>query len=247
MTDISKIVSGDHPLKGHQNTHTASIAAFSIVPLAGVIFLHWNVGEILFLYWYENIINGLFYVAKMAISSKQLEMPSKDEMTNAPEFLKNPKSMESFNLAIKLFLIPFFFVHYGGFVAGHGMFLMIFFGKQLGIPGAANDPTLANFIYMLRQPWTLQALGLLAIGQFMSFYYQFIKTNEYKNKHASELMFEPYQRIIILHVIIICCGFVVVLLAKLNFLASIAIIIIKTAVEITFNKKYWEKQLAAPS
>ncbi len=91
----------------------------NIAPLVAVLFFEWDVMAVVVVYWAENIVIGFYNVLRMAI------VPA------------GPTSPH----ALKLFLIPFFCVHYGGFCAGHGVFVFAFFGASGGIssPGELFD------------------------------------------------------------------------------------------------------------
>ncbi len=75
----------------------------NLIPVFGVLFYDWRVFTIVFLYWLENIIIGVFNIAKMITCS----------------FHK--KSLKD------LLVIPFFTIHYGIFVGVHGVFVFALF------------------------------------------------------------------------------------------------------------------------
>ena len=77
----------------------------NLVPLIGVVFLGWDAASIVLLYWIENLIVGIFNVLRMFLV--KVESRSKQFQ--------------------KLFMIPFFCIHFGGFCAVHGFFLLVFF------------------------------------------------------------------------------------------------------------------------
>jgi Family of unknown function (DUF6498) len=78
----------------------------NLVPIFGVVFLHWEVFPLMFLFWSENLIVGVFNVLKMLTA--------------------NPSSPVSW--LGKMFIIPFFCVHYGMFTFIHGIFVITLFG-----------------------------------------------------------------------------------------------------------------------
>jgi hypothetical protein len=82
----------------------------NLPPIMGVLFLGWQVFPILFLFWMENVIIGASNVLKMIICSPGDERQS----------------------AAKVFMIPFFCVHYGIFTAVHGIFVIFMFGMLGG-------------------------------------------------------------------------------------------------------------------
>jgi hypothetical protein len=86
------------------------LIAANLVPLYGVLFIGWRVFPLLFLYWFENVIIGMFNVLKM--------------LTCNP----GPKNKIS-----KIAVIPFFCVHYGLFTLVHGIFIFVMFGGEVEV------------------------------------------------------------------------------------------------------------------
>jgi hypothetical protein len=78
------------------------------IPLFGVLFLGWDAFYIVLLYWTENLVVGFYNVLKMV-------------------FAAVPHPIAHLG---KLFLIPFFIVHYGGFTAVHGFFVLALFHDE---------------------------------------------------------------------------------------------------------------------
>lgn len=76
-------------------TAIALLVAANMLPIFGVLLWDWNVFAILFLFWCENVVLGVFGIAKTAVFARQ------------------------FHKAGGLFLAAFFTVHYGGFMLGH--------------------------------------------------------------------------------------------------------------------------------
>jgi len=68
----------------------------NLLPLVGVLWLDWDVVGLLVLYWSENLILGFYTILKMLTKSPRSGLP----------------------------LSLFFCLHYGGFCAGHGIFIL---------------------------------------------------------------------------------------------------------------------------
>lgn len=49
---------------------TLALIAANLIPLAGVLFLKWNLGEVMVLYWAESAVIGFWNVIKLAIVGK---------------------------------------------------------------------------------------------------------------------------------------------------------------------------------
>ena len=84
-----------------------SLLAANSIPLFGVLFFGWDAFGIILLYWSENVVVGFYNVLKIAFVK-----------------VKDPKEHLG-----KLFMIPFFMIHFGGFTGVHGVFVLTMFGK----------------------------------------------------------------------------------------------------------------------
>ncbi len=89
-------------------TSTLFLVLANIVPLLGAIFFDWHTGEILVLYWAENLVIGLYHIIKML---------------TAP-LGPNPNQNMS-DQVVKLITTGFFALHYGFFCVGHGVFVFV--------------------------------------------------------------------------------------------------------------------------
>ncbi len=84
-----------------KDVSVVSLVAVNLLPVVGVLFWGWDAGAIVLLYWSENLVVGIYNVLKMACVKVE---PAAANVG-------------------KLFMIPFFMVHYGGFTAVHGLFV----------------------------------------------------------------------------------------------------------------------------
>jgi len=44
---------------------TVSLILSNLIPLLSVVFWQWNIGNILFLYWFENIVIGAYNIPRL--------------------------------------------------------------------------------------------------------------------------------------------------------------------------------------
>lgn len=161
----------------------------NVVPLLGVLFLGWNVWNILVIYWLENGIVGAFNVLKMAKAdgSDVVDQGSMRLLVNG-----RPASG-----AMKTFLIPFFVVHYGVFWFVHGVFVLalpLFASIGGGSLTPSGGPTFGPILF---------AVVGLAISHGLSYWLNFVRGGEYRRTTAANLMFAPYGRLVALHLTII--------------------------------------------
>ena len=213
--------------KEKDNLSLLALIGANLIPLAGVFFFGWDVTFIVILYWIENLIAAFYNILKMAL-------------------LKVDHTVEN---ASKLFIIPFFCVHYGGFCAGHGFFLIHFFKIGTGSSPFDNGSTWWGpfiFIQLLfsviakiwasKPPEMIWAVIGLTISHGISFWQNYILGQEYKTSSLKKLMHQPYQRIIVMHIAIIASG---IFIMKLNSPLPLLIILIllKIFFDLYLHKK----------
>jgi len=167
----------------------------NLFPILGLIFWHWTVADIIKYFWLENVAIGLINVFKLALA--------KPEATHFE----------------KLFLIPFFIVHFGGFTFGHAMAIQALFNIDL-------TPSL----------YLLAMLGILLFSHFVSFIDNFVMKKEYLKTSTSQQMMQPYARIVVVHLTIIFGGMLTMIFGtQLSALA--VLILVKTAVDLGMHLK----------
>lgn len=190
----------------------------NLVPLVGVAFWGWSVGAIVLLYWIENGIVGLSNLAKMALAA-------------APDEAR----------VSKLFLLPFFALHYGVFWVVHGAFVMILFGASLlgpgslasfGAPSGPFDLDLSSGLPAGAGAGSLAwGVASLALSHAVSFVTNYLRGGEFREVTAAQLMARPYGRVVVLHVTIIFGAIAVTMLgAPLG--AMIVLVIAKTVIDV---------------
>jgi len=160
-------------------------------PLAAVFVFRWDAADLVLLYWTENLIVGAFNVLRMLVAD--------------PPDGSGPAS--------KLFMIPFFIIHFGIFCTVHGLFLVFLLeigagsagpqldafgsGGLLGMPGA-----------LVRALWTDAPRGAawvlagLAVSHAGSFVQYSLLGGERTSATVSQLMTRPYRRIVVMHLTI---------------------------------------------
>lgn len=211
--------------------------AINLLPLVGVVVFDWDIANLVFLYWVENVIVGVYI------------------------FLRELFTPYTTQIAGKLFMLCFFSVHYGGFCAGHGVliinlfdmgefsmdatddwpFVFIFMGMLVAVIehfAAQTSPSLYPFLggIALFYLWrlgadTLAVLSNKAPGQASWVIAPDVKTAQGKSSNNSQWMVEPYKRIVILHVALLVGGIGIQSLGSPMALLLI-LVLLKTAVEL---------------
>jgi hypothetical protein len=174
----------------------------NLVPLFGVLYLGWDVGSIVVLYWAENLIIGGYTVLKMLVTGAAGTLP----------------------------LILFFCLHYGGFCAVHGVFVLEL--TQFW-PGPL---VLLQQLIAAAPRELLWALLALLLSHGASFALLFLGQGEYRHSTPKQLMNAPYKRIVVLHIAVIAGGFLVVKMGSpLGLL--IALVALKTGMDIMLHRR----------
>ncbi|HXR04481.1 MAG TPA: DUF6498-containing protein [Verrucomicrobiae bacterium] len=171
-----------------QRPSVIALVLANLVPVFGVLFFHWAVFPLMFLFWSENVIIGALNVLKM--------------------LLANPESPVSW--AGKVFLIPFFCVHYGMFTFIHGVFVIALFGG--GLRQYRGFPTPETFWHIAQENYLGWAILGLAISRGISFVANYLVNGEYRRASLQQLMQQPYGRIVVLHLAILGGGFLMMAL-----------------------------------
>jgi hypothetical protein len=204
----------------------------NLVPLGGVLWLGWEVFDILLLYWTESVIIGVLNVLRM-ISSQSNNILSglipttrRQDMTAALEQVNLQLPMQ----AIKFFIIPFFVFHYGMFCYGHLSAVVGFFGNQTSSTSVTTSiPDISNSTFWI-------AVGAIAASHLYSYFNNFLGKGEYKRVGLGTLMHRPYGRIIVMHLsIIFGAGGAMMLGNPLPVL--LALIIGKTVLDVRMHNK----------
>lgn len=193
----------------------------NMVPLFGVVQLDWDVGSIIVLYWMENLVIGGYAVLRMLVA-------------------RNIRALG---------YIAFFCLHYGGFCAIHGLFVLNltgFAGDTGSIESGADWPgplaLLQMFAGLIRRIFAVApeqfhwVVIAMIISHGVSFFLLYIGGGEYRDASTRKLMNAPYKRIVILHIAIIAGA---VLVEKLGSPLGllIALVALKTGMDIMLHRR----------
>jgi hypothetical protein len=204
----------------------AALILANMVPAFGVIFFGWDAFYIVLLYWAENLVVGFYNILKIAFA----------------------KVGGAANLG-KLFLIPFFIIHYGGFMAVHGLFIFAIFNRTGGatevFPRVGGQwPCVLVFVQLLVNviwhaystiPDEAKAAVLaLFASHGVSFVVNYLVHGEYTKTVPGKLMHQPYSRVVIMHVAILAGGFVSMLMGS-PVGVLIILILVKTLIDIKLH------------
>ncbi len=211
----------------------------NVVPVVGVFFFDWDAFDVVFLYWLENVVIGVFSVLKIVMASGSFaDMadfgPMRWKRKSLPPAVKAGLDQSLANTKLpsgaKLFMVPFFIVHYGFFTFIHGMFVIFLFKMDWSSPGADPfDMMRSAFDFSSWILWV--ALGSLVVEHGRSFWVDYIGSGRYRTTSPVVQMFSPYGRIVVMHLAIMAGGFLLVLF-QLPRLVVVVLIALKVGFEL---------------
>ncbi|MDZ7653773.1 MAG: DUF6498-containing protein [Burkholderiaceae bacterium] len=176
--------------------------ASALVVTAGVLAFGWSSFIVVGLYWLENVVIGLFTLARM-IAAWRLGTPG-------------------VRPGVLIFLVVFFTLHYGLFCFGHGVFIVALLG---GVPLAAT-PGIPNPLVLLLDRLLAETLGWVGVAAVLAFVAaDFARWlidaraggpsaggSSAGRPRANELMLAPYRRIVVLHIALLGGAFLMQML-----------------------------------
>ncbi len=203
-----------------RNLTLAALVASNLLPLVGVFYWGWDVGALVVLYWSENLILGFYTLVRMLRVSP----------------------------VGGLFSGAFFLVHYGGFCAVHGMFVLsLAVGEDAFVhPQGDAWPLFLVFVQLLvavveqvlamAPPEWLLAFAALFVSHGISLLVNFFVRGERQGLTVGALMTAPYKRIVILHVAILFGGFAVMAMGS-PLALLLLLVVLKLGLDIWLHRR----------
>ena len=233
-----------------QSWSAAVLIGANLVPLFGVIFGGWNAFDIVWLFWFENVIIGVFNVIKIltvgALGNPGGQATGRTQTVVGSRLARVSPGQRAARMAGMTFLAAFFTVHYGGFNFGHGIFVMAMLGKGSGMHAGFSlwDLYVTNTRAAIGLGLGPAILTLLASHAF-SFVANFLVKREYARIDQGALMGGPYARVVILHVAIIFGGFFAMALGS-PMGVLVVLVLLKIAVDLGLHLKERQHSGAIP-
>lgn len=167
--------------------HVAALLG-NLVPAFGVLYLGWDVGLLVLLYWLENLLIGVANLARMGVVA----------IRGGPTAI-----------AVLGFMGPFFATHYGMFCAVHGLFMLALF-QPLGLTADFDVAAVWRVI-----PQAIEADAVIAVSLVVFAVVEAAAIVAMVRKGTggagvtalAEQMFAPYARIVALHLGILAAAF----------------------------------------
>lgn len=146
----------------------------NLVPLYGVLFWGWDLLTLMLAYWMETAAIGFWNIVHMALLARWLA----------------------------LFMVPFFIVHFGGFMLGHFLFLWQMFGGGLNV----KTESIEAFLRSIPVEWGLWiAFAALFISHGLSFFFNGLRpwwrgdVRRHDQGAAQNVMMGTYGRVVVMH------------------------------------------------
>ncbi len=179
-----------------------ALVLVNLIPIFGVLFLGWDVFEIMILYWMESGIIGFYSIVRLGIETRWFA----------------------------ILLIPFFILHFGGFMFGHLMVITAIFK-----PGQYYFAysSMSGIIYAM-SPILIPFISLF-ISHGVSFFTNYVthrKDNVLQGLLISLFeMMRPYKRIMLMQFVLIFGGFAT-LFFRSQMIVVVLLIIVKTYIDL---------------
>lgn len=170
-----------------RSLYIAALVLLNLVPAFGVLQFGWTVFELIFLYWFENLVIGAFMILRMLV-----------------RHYDNPVAFIA-----PLFMVPFFTFHYGMFCYVHGIFVVSLFGPE----GMQSMELLPVIPQVLSESHLL--IGVVALTAWHLFeWVSELMRHGPGAEGIKDVTTRPYRRIIVLHITILAGGFIITALGE---------------------------------
>jgi Zn-dependent protease with chaperone function len=212
----------------HDRLPLKALLVANLLPIPGVLFFGWDVASLLLFYWIENLVIGFYTALRMLRAGGAGAIPQ----------------------------MAFFLFHYGAFCGAHGVFLVGFL--QIGGGGVlpfGGDEWWGPLIFLqlligalakasaaMPSFFWLPLIGLLASHGF-SWYAHHVIGDEDRGRKAEQIMFDPYPRMVVLHVAIIFGGMAIIALGS-PLPMLVLLIALKVGVDVGLHRRAHARRAA---
>jgi len=223
-----------------------SLFVANLVPLFGVLFWGWDMFSILILYWIESFIIGIWNIPKIIRASGGLS-----KYISSISDARVRISYRISGMLSRFFLIPFFIFHYGIFMIVHLGFILALREIALRNILPIITSSTSSFSYSISYSGPISAFQdihgfwiaalSLFISHGISFFSNFIKKKEYEQISPFAQMFQPYKRIVIMHLTIIIGAFLFVFFGNNSITFLVVFLMLKMFLDIRAHLREREK------
>lgn len=157
---------------------------FNFIPVLGYWFLNWNMFSIVYIYWVEAVIIGLFVSLKVLIA--------RGGNADIPEWSKYTRFVAAFKLLLFRWGIMLFY----------WIFILVFVALGQGKMDSQQVISNMSVLVMMDSGFNIAVMAFF-LSQVIDFIQNFILNDEYKEKHPSAYRSLFDSRTIIIHVVIV--------------------------------------------
>ncbi len=189
---------------------------------------HWDLATVLFIYWAQSVIIGAF--ACITILTSDISIITAEMGKAQAEAGGSPVVSSGFVRLYTLILAGFFALHYGLFHWGYYAVIV-----DSGLFGPVD----------VKAPGVVVSCLLFFFNHLYSWYYH-VRDERKDSRFFSRQFFEPYNRIIPMHLIIIFGAIIVLILSFANIPATLPVLVLflllKTVLDIRMHlRKHYER------
>lgn len=165
---------------GMSHAALIGILGANSLPIFGVIFLGWNVSDLMFMYWWESVVVGIFTLCKISKNEFPIDASRRMLLWGKEKPLSRSNYLQMFSL------------HYGLFTAIHGLIVWVLF---------LRDWTWSSGV--------LVSMLVLGMTHGLSFVSNYLYKGEYLRVSLDQLMWAPYARVLVMQMTVLCVGMIV--------------------------------------
>ncbi len=171
----------------------------SLVPLAGVLVLGWDVWALLAIFWLENVVIGVFNVPRLWLARGPITAGNGLLTLQVPDLPR----------LLRVVMVPFFVLHYGMFTAVHGFFVLVILPTSIGASGVSGADALSALVV---PPMVLLAAAVpIAVAESIDLR-EWLRAGGPARTSSVHQMSAPYRRVVLLHVVILFGGIAIAML-----------------------------------
>lgn len=185
------------------------LVATNLAALAGV-FAGWSVPFLLAVYWAETAIIGAYTILRMYLAAPGLAA-----------------KLRCTGLALV------FVLHFGTFMLGQGLLVAIVVAviEDAERAGLSSGLVIDTFLQVLRDPWLGVSIAALALSHGVSFVTHALRRGEPERRSPSEVMKDPYRRVLLMHLAVFL-GAALVALAGASLAFAVSLVLLKTLADV---------------
>jgi len=204
------------------NPAPIALVLANLIPLAGVLFWEWQVLPLVLLFWLENLVIGLWTLARMLIA----------------------RGDRAADLGERMFLCAFFTLHFGGFCFGHGVLLFSLFDPSSGALDFNPITMLQHAFALVQRDGLWIALAALVLSHGVSYVTNYLLPGTWRSADGNKLMSAPYARVVVLHIALLGGAFAVDLLGQPK-MALTLLVALKIAFDLAAHLRASKRPLTA--